>query len=366
MGRQDEQGGYVRSQARQPSVGHDGWVLIELMGNDEPSILFEGSRWKPFSRLDRRSRVHPSVSMTNQLRAIADRVRHSDHLQGGLIVEQWSSGATDERGYLVAEPIFGPPADPRLYAVLVWIGSGAPPECARTVGTMMWDPRNILTYHSEVTETRILGNDPPVYERTSPEVFKHFRDYPKEHALGPWVASVQDGSVSEEETFHDTIEIERTDGELLNVHLAMKAVETPQGWLIRGVVHDISDMEAPTGQQGYSRRTARAFASVLDDAAVEIGALATVNFATGIILEWLTPPPPPIDEWRNTNGTWGDFERVSSHIKLVADGGASVSKFSNTVTFPDSPRPIPIAVTVYPATQGQGLAGAGIMRIEEG
>lgn len=338
--------------------GHDGWLLIETMGNDDPSLLFEGARWKPFSLLHRRSRVHPSPRITDQLQGVLQRLATA--APGDAIhVETWEAAGTS--GLLLAEPIFGPPIDPSLYGVLVWIGQGAPPEHSRVVGTMMWNPDNLSTYHSHTTETRILANQPVRYERTSPEVFVHFRDYPQEHALGPWVQSIREGVVGEGETFHDTIEIERSDGEVLNVHLAMRAVLTDDGWRIKGVIHDLSDIDKPTGEQGYSRRTARAFADVLADANVNVGALGTVNFATAIILEWIIPPPPPLDVWRNTNATWSDPDLLREHIQQVADG-APVSKLSTSVSFPGSPRKHDVTVTIYPAAQGP--TGTGILRIE--
>lgn len=338
--------------------GHDGWLLIEAMGNDDRSLLFEGARWKPFSLVHRRSRVHPSPRVTEQLNTIIQQLAHGTRADA-VVIEPWQAAGTS--GLIVAEPIFGPPADPDLYAVLVWIGTGAPPADSRVVGTMMWNPDNLCTYHSQTTEHHILANSPIRYERTSPEVFKHFRDYPREHALGPWVQSVREGVVGEGETFQDTIEIERSDGVVLNVHLAMRAVLTSEGWRIRGVIHDLSDIEKPTGEQGYSRRTARAFADVLSDANVNVGGLGTVNFATGIILEWIIPPAPPLDSWRDTNATWTDPDLLLEHVQHVADG-APVSKLNTSVSFHNTDRQYPITVTIYPAAQGP--TGTGILRIE--
>lgn len=347
----------MSSQSRSSeSSNRDGWLLVDMMG-DEPTVVFEDARTKSFARLDRRKQVHPASSITDQIRTVVD--RYKSGVTREPITETWQVGS--EQGVLAAYPVLGPPADPAVYGALVWVGECAPPMPLRTVGTMMWDPANQTTYHSHVTETEILRNPEIRYERTSPEVFRHFQDYPREHILGPWVQGVSDGDQTIADTFDDEIELKRTDGELIRIYLTMRGVELDDGRRIRGLIHDLSDLRPPTGEVGYSRRTARAVAQVLKRLHINCG-VADINFATGIILEWLVPPPAPLDAWATENAVWDDMDALMAQIKKVADGSPEVT-FDAKVSFASQgDTPIAVRVMLSPATAG--IEGTGIIQVQ--
>lgn len=326
-----------------------GWVVVETMGADR-TLVFDGYKPRPFAGVSRRKTG--LSSLTKPLNDLVTRIVDTANDQP---VAEEHSGAG-----LVATPVLGPPHDPCVYAVSVWIGRATDADLSkgpRVIGTMLWDPETLLTYHSPITEVEILGNHPPVEERVSAEVFRHFQHYPKEHLLGPWVKEVMEGGVPDNDTFADEIDLERSDGELIRVYLTMRVVDYNGHHAIRGVIHDISDFNTPTGYRGLDRQTARTAMQIVAGANHEHG-YAHVNFATGVILEWFVPAPPPLDVWERQNAQWDDEKVFLGNLER-AMAGEQVD-FPAVVRFDDGVAR-PVCVTIFPAHSGE--EGNGVMRV---
>jgi hypothetical protein len=338
-----------------------GWVVVEMMGDDR-TIIFDGGRPRSFGLL-------------NRLKTGGDRASSLATSLNSLALDMKTTGVVSpvvrvhDGLRLVAEPVIGPRRDPGTYAVKVWIGPGETPlpSASRTIGTMLWDPRDLgahqdpITYHDPVTDGVILGYDPPAETRVSAQVFKHYQNYPNEHLLGPWVAGIMEGAVPDHETFDDEIDIVRTDGELLRIYLTMRAVKVDGSYAIRGIIHDISDHHEPTGWRGWDRQTARAAIRAFagDDGTNGCG---HVNFATGIVLEWYTTPPGPLEVWERQNARWDDEELYFMQLERAKNGERVT--FSAVVRFDDG-APHLISVTIVPADSSEPGNGLLIVTPDE-
>lgn len=329
---------------------NSGWLVVEAM-SDERTIVFEGSRARPYASLARRK-----IGATLNTAALNDFV--NEVVEAGSDVQQVRHFGDVA---VVAVPVMGPASDYEVYGVCIWVGadSSALPEQPRTVGTMLWDPETQGTLHSPIADGDILGYDPPVEHRVSTEVFKHYHHYPNEHLLGPWVRSVMEGHTPQNDTFDDELDIVRTNDELRRVYLTMRAVEQDGRNIIRGLIHDISDVTPPSGWRGFDRQTARTSFKLVAGEDSDHG-YGHVNFATGIILEWFITPPGPLSVWETQNVNWTD---ENSYLKYLdkAMRGAEV-EFSTTVSF-DAGERFPIRVKINPSNSGEDGNGVLIVSL---
>ncbi|MDF3285046.1 GAF domain-containing protein [Gordonia sp. N1V] len=330
------------------------WLLVEAMG-DRCTVIYEYDSPRAFQTLERARIVHARRGLADSIKELVLKMKSGD-----------PSPKLDIYGdlRLAAEPVMGPERDPHLYAVKVWIGpiDAQVPTESRIVGTMMWDPTDKgdpITYHDPVTDGVILGYDPPATQRISAQVFRHYQYYPKEHLLGPWVEAIKDGRKPAADTFDAKIDLTRTDNQLLRVFIAMRAVKAGTSHAIRGVIHDISDVDPPTEWSGFDKQTARSAisATVGDDRTTGWG---HVNFATGIVLEWYTTPPGDLRVWEFQNARWADEREYFSYLER-AKNGERVS-FSTVVRFNDEiPRSVKVAIS--PANPGD--VGNGFLIVKE-
>ena len=149
------------------------------------------------------------------------------------------------------------------------------------------------------------------------EVFSKFQEYPSQDTgdLGEWVGKIMDGTLAAcEDTLHDIIDLERGDGEMIRVHLTMRAVLAPgQPGLIRGLIHDISDLQPPAPAAAYDQRTARTIAEMYDDSPWGLGHFVV---PTRVVTEWYSAPPQPLDQWVTEPAEW-DFSPTPDVDELL-------------------------------------------------
>ena len=335
-----------------------GWVVVEMMG-DYRTLIFDGHEPKGFTGINR-----PNTGGRSRRSKVGTAL---NNLALDIEAGETRPEADCDGMRLTALPVMGPAQNPEPYAAQVWVTPADDPVALhpRTIGTMLWDPRNNgrgadpVTYHHPITDGTILGYDPPQESRVSSQVFRHYQKYPQEHILGPWVRGIMDGQAPTRETFNDVIDINRVNGELLRVSVSMRAVKLDETYVIRGVIHDISDFQSPAPWSGFDKQTARAAIRAFAGEDSNKGC-GHVNFATGIVLEWTMKPPGALGVWEQENARWNDEELYFSNLER-AQNGERVS-FTAIVRFSDG-SPHLISATIDPANPGE--SGNGLFIVSE-
>ena len=324
------------------------WLVIEAT-SDEHTVIFDGTRPRPYASLARR-KTGATLSTVELNDLVGEIIDAGD---AAPVVRQLGDVG------VVASPIMGPASDHAVYGVCLWIGDDASalPEQPRTIGTMLWDPETLETLHCPITDGVILGYDPPQERRVSTEVFKRFQHYPNEHLLGPWAAGIMEGTTPRDDTFDDELDIIRTDESLRHVYLTMRVVDVDGRNVIRGIIHDISDLYPPRGHRGFDRQTARASFKMVADVDGDHG-YGHVNFATGIILEWFVAPPGPLAVWETQNVKWDNEDCYLQYLQKAKDG--EQVEFSTVVSF-DAGERFPVRVTIHPSNSGEDGNGVIIV-----
>lgn len=335
-----------------------GWAVVEMMGDDR-TLIFDEHEPKGFTGINR-----PNIGGRSRRNSIGKALNTlALDIKAGEDQPQ-----LDRDGVrLTALPVMGPVRDCEPYAAQVWVTptDDPTPLHPRTIGTMLWDPRNNgsgadpITYHHPITDGTILGYDPPQEERVSSQIFRHYQKYPQEHVLGPWVRGIMSGHIPTRETFNDVLDITRVNGDLLRVHVAMRAVKLDGTYVIRGVIHDISDFQSPVAWSGFDKQTARAAIRAFAGEDGDKGC-GHVNFATGIVLEWIIKPPGALGVWEKQNAQWDDEELYFSNLER-AKNGERIS-FTANIRFSDG-SPHLISATIVPANPGD--SGNGLLIVNE-
>lgn len=333
------------------------WLVIDTM-TPETGLVFSGGRPRSGASLDRRDQYR-SKSVTAALRAMVREVCQS---RCGMSADLTPSVTAH------AHPVVGPPTDPDVYAVALWMGpANTSPPRPRTIGTMVYEPGMRTMGHSVVTERDILDAEEIQTERIPHEVFSRFQRYPNEDKLGPWASHAMLGKYSAEHPdalFQDEIELEQqVSRELIRVHLSMRPVEVEGSWVIRGLIHDISDVRPPSGREGYDLRTARTVVDFLySDFPWGIGRL---DFATGVLTEWFKEPPGPLARWSRENAIWDpvDLNEVELLTAAMASGEREEVGFESRVRFPSEADDTwyPVRIVIRASTPGG--AGNGLFRV---
>ena len=333
-------------------MGH-GWILIECMGNAEPTLVFDRVRPRRYSSIRRRDNLRSSQVTAALFTMVGDVAGSRSKVRRVISADK------NESLMMVAHPVEGPAGS--VYGVQVWVGlEHELPPPRRLVGAFLWDPATQLTHHGPTIETEILGIADPQTTRVSPEVFKYFEAFPREGELGTYVADIMSGSITDGEAFDSDITIRRDDGDLAQVYMTMRAVKNRDDtWGLRGIVHDITDVREPSSAAAYNRRTARVVARLVDG---EWG-IGHVDFATGIVTEWLTEPPAPLDRWATQNAEFHPDEVSTVMEAQIAVATERVPRAEYVVRVRFSEGPWHGArITLTAATAGSN--GHGLMRVE--
>ncbi|GAC69236.1 GAF domain-containing protein [Gordonia soli] len=314
----------------------DTWMLVETTGNGEPVITFRKGRPASFASLNscRREYFRGNGAAIGVLRSVIDAARSSGEPTTDRVTIDRESAPTTITGIPVVGP-FGV-----VHAVQVWIApEGVQPPAPRRVGAFEWHADTRLTHHGPTIEREILGIADAQDVRVSHEVFQYFTDFEREGDLGQFIIEISTEGAQDGDTFSSYLVVKRDDDpDARNrCFMTIRAVrDTVSGKLVaRGVVHDVSDVQPGQQAGGFDRQTARLVAN-LDDREMGIG---RIDFATGIITEWLRHPPGPLDLWLTHNEEFhsDDTPRIIEAQQALLLKGLDRVRYRARVRFGESP-----------------------------
>ncbi|MGJ0121106.1 GAF domain-containing protein [Williamsia sp. MIQD14] len=334
------------------------WIVVETMGSRTPTLVFDTDRTKNFGSINRR-RHHQGDVVGAALRELVEEVRIGR--QPGMRAVHPKSAP---RTYLFGLPVFGP--DDRVFAVQVLVSPDDDVEQVvlgkRAVGAFEWDPINQITYHGPTIETEILGViDDPQVERVSPEIFKHFDEFPKMAELGAFIAEMGSRAVTDDDTFDSDLLMTGVDGRQRSAYMTFRAVSRGSDpWLMRGVVHDISDVRPPSASAGFNAALVRTAFTVADPP--ENSGIGHLNFPAKVITEWFHEPPAPLDRWASENAVFHDADQglFDEQLEIVATGVAPDATFDVRVRFADTDW---MTTTVHVRAALPGDLAQGLIRV---
>lgn len=332
------------------------WNIVEWMADGEPTLIFDGKKPRQYVSIRRREHYRQLDIDAAILDAVKAAVTSFERVEQSVTVKE---------GYpplqLIADPILGPLGV--SYGAQVWIGpTNQPVPPVRAIGAFEWDPATEITYHGRTIETEILGHTEPKEQRVSPEIFRHFEAFPREGELGRFIAEMNANLVEHGAVFDSRLTLKRMDGVVRQAYMTMRAIRKDKGaWMLRGLVHDISDVEKPQLTDTYDRRTARTTAALIaGDDPVGIG---HIDFATGIVADWLTPPPAPLDGWLVHNPEFhvDNIAEMNAAQLRLAKAETTKEEYRAWVRFPDTDW---IEAKFLLAAATPGVFGHGLIRVE--
>jgi hypothetical protein len=274
----------VGADAPEP-VDDVGWLLIETLGARDgldPTVVAVGNRKRNFAALGRQT---PSRHVSTALR---DAVRRVVITRTQLVNQVVSKGAVRT---MVCAPVVSASGD--VFGVQAWIGSpDSVPPPQETVGTFEWNAVTGITQQSAALETDILGIARSVDRRSLPEIWKYFTEFDYHDDYTAFVQEVQTASAESGQQFGAEIALTGADGVARRVHMTVRSSLYAAERKIVGLVHVIADIERPPS--AFSREFARAAAAVALGSEEGVGHMI---LRTGLVLEWLRPPPEPFERW---------------------------------------------------------------------
>lgn len=343
------------------------WIVVETMGNSDPDLVFKSGQACSFASIGAVQREYLRGSRKVQ-KCVLELIRRvAASREPFTATEIASDNKAGRKEYsLAALPVFGPRNE--VFAIQLWIGPpGESPPAPRLVGAFEWNPNDRVTYHGPNIEQDILGIDNPQPERVTAEIFKHFLAFEEEPRLRSFAQGIAEGILSDGEPFAAEIIVghERDPDNQLRYrcYMALRAVhrrDTNQ-WVMRGVVHDINDTK-PAQPTDLDRHTARLLAALASEGGEK--GIGRLDFATGIIAEWLAPPPYPLDAWLTRNETYhpDDLATVTEIRHQLIEGRVERVSYQAKLTFDKDGRRPPLwhsaRVTIVADTlssQGQGM-----------
>lgn len=343
------------------------WIVVETMGigargEVEPSVVFKDGRCSKYTSVQRLRQEVPNGDYTVYARVLdaLGKAAATGHPQS-VVVSQVR---------IIAEPVFGPSGV--VFAVQLWIGDAeATPPPRRLVGAFEFiydEARDVAHIHDGPNiERDILGMDdsPGEVVRVAPEVFQYFYDFPRESDIGPFVRDMNTGRLDNGATFDSPLTVRHardSDDQLrYRCYMTMRAVHLSSRWALRGVVHDINDVE-PAEFIAFNRHTARVIANLEER---ESG-LGRIDFATGLVTDWLRTPPPPLDSWLTDSPIFheDDREEIAAAQLAMLTRRQERATYRARVRFAGSPPDLwhTARITITPDKQGED--GLGFLTVE--
>ena len=317
-----------------------GWIVIDTSYAAEPSVVFDRDRVKEFAPIHRRKTLtHPSINSAVTIAAHAVRLSDEPH-------EQIVYGPAQSIR-LWALPIHGVDA---VHGVQVWLGfTDEEPTTPRTVEGWSYDPNEKMTYHGPGVDKNVLGIDEPRPAAVAvPQYFHQFDRFERELEAGQFVSAVGEGAVPEGHSFDGDVELTDGHGVQRTIHVTARGVgigtEHP---MVRGLLHDISDIQPPSGY--FERRLARDMAMVMGTT----HGVGQYDFTTQMVTEWLADPPAPLHRWKTAPPQYHPDEcpRICDALQPLKDGRSEYVEMTVRLRFSDT--------DWIPATLGLRAAHAG-------
>ena len=254
--------------------------MVETLNPEGPwTVVADGSRVRNWAKLNR---VRPALGAAaiNGLTAVLRACRES-----GESIEDISSVNRAERLRIVCVPIVG--AYGSVHGVHLW----AAPEMAempehRKIFAWEWDAVSSLAHHGPGIETEILGvcESQQRDTRAPTDFFRRVVNFDQRMSYFAFVARLNNG-----ESWDGQLTVQREDKEARQLHMLARAYVDGESRLIRGLVHDITDVSAP--EFGIAITELRALAKASRD---PVGLIALDYFA---VYEWLSSPVGLLARW---------------------------------------------------------------------
>lgn len=259
----------------------DGWLLIETLSSLGPhTVVADGSKKRPWSSFVRaRSRL--GAAAINVLKSVVDATVASACETERSVLERRGGGELR----VIGVPVLA--ASGAVHAVHAWIGPASQsPTPRRLVAAWEWDSITGLAQHGPGIEEEILGvpSEDRREVRAQTDFFRRVVRF--DDRMGYMSLATKFDSGGE---WDGDITVRRDDGTLRELHMVARLFTEGGARSVRGVVHDITDVQPPN--------------LIVDNDALRLIA-GTASEGVGLMLlttcgiyEWLSPPPPPADRW---------------------------------------------------------------------
>lgn len=340
------------------------WFVIETLSPTpvyEPRLVFEDGATREFKAIHRR-RTLPTSAVTKKIKQVVETVRASGRENAGHTL--LDSG---QKLHFFAAPSLGP--GNVVFAVQLLITSRDNADIfldgRRKVGCFVYDPQSKNTFHGPTMETEIMGlpQTSSGATRASAEIFSLFEKFQKLDELSVFTNRIGNGTSPEGDNFSSLMEMKGVDGRRRSTFMSFRPHAEADGLIMRGLVHDITDVQKPENAEAdfSSLALARtAFAMASPPASYGFGQLDLRNC---VVLQWLQDPPPPLDLWTTSVPQYKglDADTFEEQAHRILTRAASETTFTIHVRFRDADTWTPTEVHMRPV--GTGESSQAIVRV---
>ena len=268
-------------------AGTDGvvssWLLVDTLVTP-PSIVADGHRFRDWVPLSRAGRALGAGAAA--LAAVAVHEASTANPDDAPVVV---SAGTCTAVAVAVRCAFGV-----VHGVQLWVGPiGQDPPPRRAVAAWDWDSGTELAHHGPGLEELVFGRDPQQVRvvRTPPEIFGRVVRFDGRMEYIAVVSGADpSGRWQGELVVCGDDDVVRTFQLVVGVHDEDRhtgAAGTAR--VTRALVHEITDTAPPRPDPDLAITR---IASRSDDAGV-----AFVELSLGLVYEWVSPPPPPLQRW---------------------------------------------------------------------
>ncbi|PPI89339.1 hypothetical protein C5E51_32815 [Nocardia nova] len=275
------------------SVGSP-WLLVETLAPaNGPTIVADGSRvreWTSLSRAGRSLGAGASALAAAAVDTAAAAVPSAT--SGSVTADGWI--VLSEGGWTaIAVPVFC--SFGAVHGVQLWVGAeGRRPPPRRAVAAWDWDSDTELAHHGPGLEELAFARAPDQVRvvRTPPEVFGRMVRFDERMAYTAVVAGTDPaGRWQGELAIRGDDEMVRNFQLVIRVHREDPhlATSTRTAHVTRALLHEITDVSPPRPDTDLA--ITRAVSRSAD------AGVGFVELAMGLVYEWISPPPPPLERW---------------------------------------------------------------------
>ncbi len=268
------------------------WLLVETLApTSGPTIVADGPRVREWTSLSRAGRslgagASALAATAVELAAAAVPSGSVESADGRIVVSEggWTA---------IAVPVFC--SFGAVHGVQVWVGAaGQQPPPRRAVAAWDWDSGTELAHHGPGLEELAFARarEHVRVVRTPPEVFGRMVRFDERMGYTAVVAGTDPaGRWQGELAIRGDDEIVRNFQLVVRVHREDPhlAVSTRTAHVTRALLHEITDVSPPRPDTDLAITRA---VSRSPDAGVGF-----VELAMGLVYEWASPPPPPLERW---------------------------------------------------------------------
>ncbi|AHH21441.1 putative secreted protein [Nocardia nova SH22a] len=271
------------------------WLLVETLAPGlEPTVVADGYRVRDWTTAARAGRSLGAA--TALATAAVEAAAVAVPAKVGGAVDDSDSIVLSEGGWTaIAVPIFC--SFGAVHGVQLWVGaSGQLPPARRAVAAWDWDSDTELAHHGPGLEELAFARAPEDVRvvRTPPEVFGRMVRFDDRMGYTAVIAGTDPaGRWQGEVAIRGDDEIVRTFQLVVRVHRDdphLGPADPPRtAHITRALLHEITDVRPPRPDTdlAITRAVSRSGG----------GGVGFVELAMGVVYEWTSPPPPPLDRW---------------------------------------------------------------------